>query len=60
MDDAELVVLNSCTVRESAEQRVQGTLHLLAHRKSTDPDLMVALTGFDSCVAIVILHPKAL
>src|SRR2546421_849381 len=45
MDDAELVVLNSCTVRESAEQRVQGTLHLLAHRKGTDPDLMIALTG---------------
>jgi tRNA-2-methylthio-N6-dimethylallyladenosine synthase len=45
LDDAELVVLNSCTVRESAEQRVQGTLHLLAHRKRTDPDLMVALTG---------------
>jgi tRNA-2-methylthio-N6-dimethylallyladenosine synthase len=45
MDDAELVVLNSCTVRESAEQRVQGTLHLLAHRKRTDPDLMIALTG---------------
>ena len=45
MDDAELVVLNSCTVRESAEQRVQGTLGLLSHRKRTDPDLMVALTG---------------
>jgi tRNA-2-methylthio-N6-dimethylallyladenosine synthase len=45
MDDAELVVLNSCTVRESAEQRVQGTLHLLAHRKHTDADLMIALTG---------------
>ena len=45
MDDAELVVLNSCTVRESAEQRVQGTLHLLTHRKRTDPDLMIALTG---------------
>ena len=45
LDDAELVVLNSCTVRESAEQRVQGTLHLLAHRKRTDPDLMIALTG---------------
>ncbi len=45
MDDAELVVLNSCTVRESAEQRVQGTLGLLAHRKREDPDVMVALTG---------------
>jgi tRNA-2-methylthio-N6-dimethylallyladenosine synthase len=45
MDGAELVVLNSCTVRESAEQRVQGTLGNLAHRKREDPDLMVALTG---------------
>jgi tRNA-2-methylthio-N6-dimethylallyladenosine synthase len=45
MDSAELVVLNSCTVRESAEQRVQGTLGLLAHRKREDADLMVALTG---------------
>jgi len=45
MDDAELVVLNSCTVRESAEQRVQGTLGLLAHRKREDAGLMIALTG---------------
>ncbi len=45
LEQAELVVLNSCTVRESAEQRVQGTLGNLAHRKREDPDLMVALTG---------------
>jgi len=45
IDDAELVVLNSCTVRESAEQRVQGTLGNLAHRKDEDPDLKIALTG---------------
>jgi tRNA-2-methylthio-N6-dimethylallyladenosine synthase len=45
MDDADLVILNSCTVRESAEQRVQGQLNLLARRKRQDPDFMVALTG---------------
>ncbi len=45
LDDAELVVLNSCTVRESAEQRVQGTLGNLLHRKGEDPDLKIALTG---------------
>jgi tRNA-2-methylthio-N6-dimethylallyladenosine synthase len=44
-DEADLVILNSCTVRDSAEQRVQGQLGLLARRKSHDPDLMVALTG---------------
>ena len=45
MDEADLVILNSCTVRESAEQRVQGQLGLLARRKQYDPDLMIALTG---------------
>ena len=45
LDEANLVILNSCTVRESAEQRVQGQLGLLAKRKRQDPDLMVALTG---------------
>src|SRR5260370_5346451 len=45
MDEANLVILISCTVRESAEQRVQGQLALLAARKRHDPDLMLALTG---------------
>jgi tRNA-2-methylthio-N6-dimethylallyladenosine synthase len=45
MDEADLVILNSCTVRESAEQRVQGQLGALARRKRQDPDLLVALTG---------------
>jgi tRNA-2-methylthio-N6-dimethylallyladenosine synthase len=45
MDDADLVILNSCTVRETAEQRVQGQLGLLAHRRRHDPELMIALTG---------------
>jgi tRNA-2-methylthio-N6-dimethylallyladenosine synthase len=45
MDDADLVILNSCTVRASAEQRVQGQLSRLSARKRKDPDLMVALTG---------------
>ncbi len=45
LEDADLVILNSCTVRESAEQRVQGQLGALAYRKRYDPDLMIALTG---------------
>ncbi len=44
-EQADLVILNGCTVRDSAEQRVQGQLHLLAHRKQRDPDLLIALTG---------------
>jgi tRNA-2-methylthio-N6-dimethylallyladenosine synthase len=45
LEEADLVILNSCTVRESAEQRVQSQLGVLARRKRTEPDLMIALTG---------------
>ena len=45
LEEADLVILNSCTVRESAEQRVQSQLGMLARRKRTEPDLMIALTG---------------
>lgn len=45
IDAADLVILNSCTVRESAELRVQGQLSALARRKQADPDLKIALTG---------------
>lgn len=45
LDEANLVILNSCTVRESAEQRVQGQIGLLSRRKRHDPDLKIALTG---------------
>lgn len=44
-ESADLIVLNSCTIRESAEARVQGQLHRLAHRKKENPHMLVALTG---------------
>lgn len=42
---ADLVVLNTCVVRQSAERRVLGTLGLLKGIKNRNPDLKILLTG---------------
>jgi len=42
---ADLVVLNTCVVRESAEDKVLGTLGLLKGLKQERPDLRIVVTG---------------
>ncbi len=43
--DADVVVLNSCVVRQSAEDKVTGTLHLTQPLRKKRPDSVLALTG---------------
>ena len=43
--EADLVVLNTCVVRQSAENRVLGTLGLLKGLKKLRPNLSILLTG---------------
>jgi tRNA-2-methylthio-N6-dimethylallyladenosine synthase len=45
VDGASLIVLNSCVVRQSAEDRVVGKLGSLKALKRARPDLVIALTG---------------
>ena len=45
LDAADLVVLNTCVVRQSAEDRIVGTLGLLAGWKRERPDMRIAVTG---------------
>ncbi len=44
-DEADVIVLNSCVVRASAESRVVNKLHVLRRLKKTRPDLVLVLTG---------------
>jgi len=53
--DADLVVLNTCVVRESAENKVLGTLGLLKGLKDEHPDLRILVTG-----CFVNSHPREL
>jgi tRNA-2-methylthio-N6-dimethylallyladenosine synthase len=43
--EADLIVLNSCVVRRSAENRVINKLHALRPLKKARPGLLLALTG---------------
>jgi tRNA-2-methylthio-N6-dimethylallyladenosine synthase len=45
IDDADLVVLNSCVVRQSAENRVVNKLAALRSPKKARPDVLLAVTG---------------
>jgi tRNA-2-methylthio-N6-dimethylallyladenosine synthase len=44
-DDAELIVINTCAIREAAEQKVIGRQGQLAKLKEANPGLRVVLTG---------------
>ena len=45
MDEADLVVINTCAIREAAEQKVIGRQGHLARLKEANPALRVVLTG---------------
>src|SRR3989338_3307223 len=42
---ADVVLMNTCSVREHAEERVYGRLGLLGKAKRTNPDLIIGLMG---------------
>ena len=42
---ADLVILNTCAVREHAEDRVFGNLGALTHAKKENPEMVIALCG---------------
>lgn len=44
-EEADLIVLNSCVVRQSAENRITNKLHILKLLKNANPDMTLAVTG---------------
>ena len=45
IDSADLILLNTCCVRESAEDRVYGKIGELKHLKRQNPKLIIGITG---------------
>ncbi len=45
VDDADLILLNSCVIRQSAENKVVSKIGALKSLKKNNPDLKIALTG---------------
>lgn len=44
-EDADLIILNTCAIRENAHNKTFGMLGRIKHLKQTKPELMVALAG---------------
>jgi len=44
-DDADLILLNTCAIREKAEEKVFSQLGALKHLKQTRPDLIIGVMG---------------
>jgi tRNA-2-methylthio-N6-dimethylallyladenosine synthase len=45
IEDADLIVINTCAIREAAEQKVIGRQGALARLKNANPALRIVLTG---------------
>ncbi len=45
VDDADVVLLNTCSIRENAEQRIYGRLGNFKMIKNSKPDLVVGILG---------------
>ena len=48
LDDADLVILNTCSVREKAAQKIYSRLGEIKSRKRNNPDFLIGVVG---CVA---------
>lgn len=45
LDDADLVLVNTCSIRENAEQRIRGRLDLFRLAKKKNPELKIGVIG---------------
>jgi tRNA-2-methylthio-N6-dimethylallyladenosine synthase len=45
MDEADVILLNTCSIRENAEQRVRNRLTEFKIKKENNPDLVVGILG---------------
>jgi len=44
-EDADIIIFNTCCVRENAEQKVDGNIGALKNMKKQKPNLIIAVTG---------------
>jgi tRNA-2-methylthio-N6-dimethylallyladenosine synthase len=44
-DEADIIIFNTCCIRENAEQKVFGNLGMLRKLKNKNPDLVIAVCG---------------
>ncbi len=58
LNSLDLIVLNSCVVRQSAENRIVNKIHSLRHLKKEHPNMTIAVTGCYVDLDINVLKKK--
>lgn len=54
INDSDLIIINTCAIRENAENKVWGLLGKLKHLKQNNPNLLLALAGCMSQEEVVV------
>ena len=57
-DDADLVLLNTCAIRDNAEQRVRNRLVHFKGNKAKNPSLVVGVLGCMACLLYTSPSPR--
>ena len=45
VNEADIIVINTCAIRENAEKKVFGVIGQLVHQKERNPDAVIAVCG---------------
>ena len=45
MDDADIILANTCSVRDNAEQRIWGRLEVFRKQKESRPEAIIGIVG---------------
>src|SRR5664279_4123698 len=48
--EADLVLINTCSIREKAEQTVRSRLHIFRQSKRSKPSMLIAVLGCMACL----------
>ena len=58
--EADLVLLNTCSIREKAEQTVRQRLHLFRQVKTSRPGMLIGVLGYVLNLCFILVEKHAL